>query len=137
MPEVKEARVHALKRLSQDERAHYGLRVLTMRKWPQGIARTHIDLWIPTAGPSQDLLSDHREGAITWQEFIARYEQEQRTQTECRVIDYRNGQKSEDWHQCRSVEYLKQLSQGQTITVLCWESGEQCHRYRLKALVER
>jgi hypothetical protein len=66
----REASVYALKRLSQEERAVYGLRVLTMHKWPRGVRRSDIDVWMPGAGPSIELLTayhikKHRLGGIS------------------------------------------------------------------------
>jgi uncharacterized protein YeaO (DUF488 family) len=133
----REASVYALKRLSQEERAVYGLRVLTMRKWPRGVRRSDIDVWMPSAGPSIELLAAYHMRSIVWEEFLTLYQADQQSQSTCRVVTYEGGQPRQEDFPCRSLDHLKLLErQYGTITVLCWENGPLCHRYTLMELLQ-
>jgi len=132
----REASVYALKRLSEEERTPYGLRVLTMRKWPRGVHRSDIDVWMPSAGPSIELLTTYQTRSIVWEEFLSLYQGEQQTQRTCRIVTYTGGKPKKVDYPHGSLDHLKQLEQQYgTITVLCWENGPLCHRYALKALL--
>ncbi len=133
-----EASVYTLRKLSTAEQQPYGLRVLTMRRWPRGIRRLDIDLWIPSAGPSIDLLAALHMGAIGWEMFLLRYCEEQEQQQSCRVVSYDEQGKpvSRDYPH-RSLDHLQNLErQRGIVTLLCWESGPLCHRHTLKRLAE-
>ncbi|MBO0783905.1 MAG: DUF488 family protein [Ktedonobacteraceae bacterium] len=114
---IRTASVYHLKRLPDVEQAAYGLRVLVMRRWPRGIARSLIDRWMPDAAPSSELLDAYRAGCLPWQDF---------------ATAYRAG---------LSISLLEQLCQMEqdhgTLTVLCWEpDGQPCHRYLLQQALE-
>ena len=133
----REASVYALKRLSQEERAVYGLRVLTMRKWPRGVRRSDIDVWMPSAGPSIELLTAYHMRSIVWEEFLTLYRAEQQNRHTCRVVTYMDGQPKQEDYPYRSLDRLKLLEQQHgIITVLCWENGLLCHRYTLMELLQ-
>ncbi len=134
---IREASIYALKKLSNEERTAYGLRVLTMRKWPRGVRRSDIDLWMPSAGPSIELLMAYHMRSIVWEEFLALYRAEQQNQRTCRVVTYgEGGQPKQDDYPYRSLDRLRLLEQQHgTITVLCWETGPLCHRYTLMELL--
>jgi len=134
---IREASVYALKKLSEEERRPYGLRVLTMRKWPRGVRSGDIDVWMPSAGPSIELLTAYHMRSIVWEEFLALYQAEQRNQQACRVVTYSaDGQPKQTDYPYRSLDHLKLLEQQHgTITVLCWEEGPLCHRYTLMELL--
>ncbi|SRR5579884_856113 len=128
----KEASIYTLKKLTEAERKAYGLRVLTMRRWPRGIRKSDIDVWVPSAGPSVDLLLALRTEALPWEEFLARYLEEQERQERCRVISYESEIPRPIVYERRPLDVLLQLAQGQgAITLLCWEQGTQCHRFAL------
>lgn len=136
---IREASVYQLKKLSREERASYGLRILVMRKWPQGIRKTDIDLWMPSAGPSLALLSQLHLEAIEWDAFVQAYRSEQEQQRFCQVITYEaTGRRLQQEIPARSLDHLSFLMQCcGTITLLCWERSERCHRHVLKALLEQ
>src|SRR5690348_18515417 len=69
----KEASVYTLKSLTEEQRAASGLLVLAMWRWPRGIPRTQVDLWIPSAAPLPELLAAHRAGHIPWEDFATVY----------------------------------------------------------------
>ena len=50
-------------------------KLLVMRRWPRGIAKTRVDEWAQQLGPSAELLDGYRqgEGEIAWPEFESRY----------------------------------------------------------------
>src|SRR6266699_1931469 len=134
---IREASVYALKRLSHAEQQSYGLRVLTMRRWPRGIRRSDIDVWLPSAGTTIELLTAYHMRSIVWEEFLALYRAEQQTQHTCRVVTYADGWPKEEDYPYRSLDHLKLLKkQHGTITVLCWENGPLCHRYSLVELLQ-
>src|SRR5712691_11020942 len=126
---IREASVYTLKKLSPAEQQSYGLRVLTMRRWPRGVRRGDIDVWMPSAGPSIELLTVFHMRSIVWEEFLTLYRLDQQTQHACRVVTYAGGQPKQEDYPYRSLDHLKLLEQGYgTITVLCWEDGPLCHR---------
>lgn len=135
---ILEASIYALKKLPAEERAAYGLPVLTMRRWPQGIRKTDIGLWMPSAGPSIGLLVDLQLKKISWSDFAQAYRQEQEMQTCCQVITYHDaGRRLQQAIPCRSIDHLHFLEQQRgTITLLCWEQHERCHRYLLQKLLD-
>jgi uncharacterized protein YeaO (DUF488 family) len=93
-----------------------------------------VRLWIPDAAPSKRLLSDWRDGRISWETFLARYKCEQ----ECRLTtEVRGKGRKTEIVQCSPVAYLAQLAREQTVTVLCWERDQHCHRHTLVTLVEQ
>ena len=133
----REASVYALKKLSAEERKPYGLRVLTMRKWPRGVRRSDIDMWMPSAGPSIERLTAYHMRSIVWEEFLTLYRLDQQSQSTCHVVTYANGQPKQEDYPYRSLDHLKLLEQQHgTITVLCWENGLLCHRYSLVELLQ-
>jgi len=127
-----EASVYAVKRMASADRRALGLRVLVMRLWPRGILKSEIDLWIPDAGPSPDLLMASK--IIHWDVFATRFLAEQERLTSCRVVTYKAGHTISDDQRAQSpVEFLRHLeNQYGTITLMCWEGkGKPCHRHIL------
>lgn len=133
---IREASIFDLKKMNEEDQRAYGLRVLTMRRWPRGISRGLVSIWLPSAGPSVDLLSLHRQGLISWDEFLAAYTQEQAQQELCSVTTYDSIKPSKITLHCSPITYLARLAASQTVTLLCWEKTE-CHRFMLKELVEQ
>lgn len=135
---IREASIYTVKKLSEEERAPYGLRILTMRKWPRGVRRSDIDVWMPSAGPSVELLLAFHMRSIVWEEFLSLYQSEQQHQQTCHVVTYAEGsQPLHTDYPYRSLDHLKLLEQQHgSITILCWENGPLCHRYTLRELVQ-
>ncbi len=50
-----------------------GMRVLVTRKWPRGIPKQEIDLWVKELGAPPELLRDYKKAKITKAGFQARY----------------------------------------------------------------
>lgn len=118
--------------------ASEGVRVLVMRRWPRGLSREAIDIWLPDAGPSFELLSYYRAGLVSWEEFLTRYtEEQQETIIEGRLVVYFPGQdRLEMPYIARPVEVLACLARHlpQPLVLLCWE-WDLCHRFTLENLV--
>lgn len=133
----KEASVYALKRLTAEERIPYGLRVLTMQLWPRGVSHGDIDVWIPSAAPPLDLLRQLRRQQIGWDRFLEVYRLYQERSRYCRVVTYEGGEKQDQTYPYSALDHLCLLEQQHgTIALLCWEPGQQCHRYILKEVLE-
>jgi uncharacterized protein YeaO (DUF488 family) len=129
---ITEASVYAVKKMSEEAQQSLGLRVLIMRRWPRGIARQTVNVWLPDAGPSAELLTAYNGGMVKWDEFEARYHQEQESLTCCRVVTYA-GERivSDAWMPLSPMQMLRDLErQHGTVTVMCRErAGEHCHRH--------
>lgn len=133
---IREASIYTLKSLSEEERSFFGLRVLTMRKWPRNVRRSDVDLWIKDAAPSVELLADWRASRIDWTTFMARYQNEQQRQETTEMVNYHGSLKvGSKTVYVSPVEYLARLARYQPVTVLCWEK-EQCHRFGLVKMIE-
>lgn len=133
-------RVHAIKKLPEEQRREHGALVLVTRRWIQGISRKDVDYWIPSAAPSQELLDTYRAGLVSWAEFEQCYKDEQLKQTTCRVVRYQDNAKLYDEMVERSPLYVLQALQGMhdgKVTLLCWENSEFCHRFVLQSLLAR
>ena len=48
-------------------------RLLVMRRWPRGVAKSRVDEWLPDLAPSVELLARYREGAVEWEAFETAY----------------------------------------------------------------
>ena len=62
-----------LKRVYEPREEPDGLRVLVMRRWPRGIRKERVDLWLKELGADLDLLRDWKAGRVTWPERRKRY----------------------------------------------------------------
>lgn len=67
MPQIK------TKHVSELPKKEDGFRVLVTRKWPRGIPRESVDLWLKELGGSPDLLKEYKKGKISDAGFQARY----------------------------------------------------------------
>jgi uncharacterized protein YeaO (DUF488 family) len=125
---INEASVYAVKKMSLEEIQPLGLRVLIMRRWPQGIAWSMIDVWIPDLGPSATLLRAYNAGLVDWSTFETRYREEQDQATMCVARFREGGQKILSLSPMQLLRNLEQ--QHGTVTVMCRErAGEHCHRH--------
>ena len=112
-----------------------GLRILTSRFRGRGLPTTRYDVWMPSLGPSEQLLKAAQSGAIDWKTFTKRYREElfldgpidERSQT-----IKNHGQKS-------TLRLLKALGKKQHVTLMCHcaEETTQCHRFLLAKEIQR
>jgi uncharacterized protein YeaO (DUF488 family) len=97
------------------------LRVLITRRWPRGIRKERIDVWLKDAAPSTELLDAHHHLGIAWDEFEARYRSE--------ILDERRD----------VLGALRELeARHGSLTLLCVERippAEHCHRLVLLDLL--
>lgn len=99
-----------------------GQRILISRYRPRGFSKERLSLTehLKDVAPSVDLLRDWKTSNISWAEYESRYHQEMLEQRE-RIKD------------------LAKRANGKTITLLCFERGDNphCHRHLLKRLIEK
>lgn len=95
-----------------------GFRLLIMRKWPRGIAKSAVDGWEKELGPGPELLKLWLRRQIEWEEFRLRYTKEVETKPAL-------------------MSWLVDKSRRGTLTLLCGCRDEKsCHRTVLKEIVE-
>ena len=112
-----------------------GLRILVTRFRGRGLPTSQYDVWMPSLGPSEQLLKSVLSGAIDWKTFAKRYREELFLDG---PIDDRSdtiknhGQKS-------TLRLLKSLGAQQNVTLLCHcdEQATQCHRFLLQKEIAR
>jgi Protein of unknown function, DUF488 len=141
MSHLENASVFDVRSLTPEQaQAHYGLRVLVMRQWPRGVKRSCLDIWVPDAGPSKDLLRRYRDQELDWEQFKAAYIQEQTEVRGGRLIIYPRSpllDRIETRYPVRPVALLAWYARRQKTTLLCWERTGNCHRQVLQELVEQ
>ena len=112
-----------------------GLRILATRFRGRGLPASRYDAWMPSLGPSEQLLKAVLSGRIDWKTFTKRYREELYLDG---PIDNRSetiknhGQKS-------TLRLLKALSDKQNVTLMCHcdEDATECHRFLLLKEVQR
>ena len=133
------ASVFDLRSLTPEQaQAQYGLRVLVMRNWPRGIRRSCIDLWVPDAGPSKQLLQRYNSQELDWEQFREAYIQEQAEARGGRLLIYPRSpllDRIETRYPVRPIVLLAWWARRQQTTLLCWERTGNCHRQVLQDLV--
>lgn len=96
-----------------------GFRVLVMRYWPRGIAKSCFDDWQRALAPSAALLSDYRSGLVSWGEYTERYHQEMAAPGAQEALGV-----------------IAERARSGVVTLLCWCADEtRCHRTLLRDLV--
>lgn len=114
---------------------HDGLRILATRFRGRGLAATRYDVWMPSLGPSEQLLKAVLAGTIDWKTFARRYREELYLDgpIDDRSATIKNhGQKS-------TLRLLKALGEKQHLTLMCHcdEDATQCHRFLLMKEISR
>ena len=112
-----------------------GLRILATRFRGRGMPTSKYDVWMPSLGPSEQLLKAVMGGAIEWTTFAKRYRDELFLDG---PIDDRSetiknhGQKS-------TLRLLRALAARQHVTLLCHcvEDAKECHRFLLAKEIAR
>jgi uncharacterized protein YeaO (DUF488 family) len=97
--------------------------------------KNRYDIWMPSLGPSEELLRSVQTGKISWAAFSKRYRQEL---FEDGTIDKRN-RTIKNHRQKFTLRLLNALAAGQPVTLMCHcsEDQPQCHRYLLKEVLQR
>ena len=106
-----------------------GLRILVSRFRGRGLPKGKYDVWMPSLGPSEQLLRDVLSGRIDWKTFTKRYREELFLDgpVDARSKTIKNhGQKS-------TLRLLKALGEKQHVTLMCQcaEDTTECHRFIL------
>jgi uncharacterized protein YeaO (DUF488 family) len=106
-----------------------GLRILATRFRGRGMPSSKYDVWMPSLGPSEQLLKAVMGGAIDWKTFTRRYHDELYMDgpiDDSSVTIKNHGQKS-------TLRLLKALGEKQNVTLLCHcvEDAKECHRFLL------
>ena len=112
-----------------------GLRILATRFRGRGLPASRYDVWMPSLGPSEQLLKAVLSGAIDWKTFSRRYRDELFLDgpIDDRSATIKNhGQKS-------TLRLLQALATKQHITLMCHcaEDATECHRFLLLKEIHR
>ena len=110
-----------------------GLRILATRFRGRGMASNLYDVWMPSLGPSEQLLKAVQAGKVAWSAFTRDFKKELFLDG---AIDSRNrtiknhGQKS-------TLRLIKAMAREGNVTLMCHcdEDAKQCHRHILRELI--
>jgi len=109
------------KRIHEPAEPGDGYRLLVMRYWPRGVAKSRVDGWDRRLTPTRGLLAELNDGAIDWPEYACRFRHEMATRPES----------------VAALGELRERAARETVTLLCWCPDEaRCHRAVLKELAE-
>lgn len=112
---------------------HDGLRILATRFRGRGMSANLYDVWMPSLGPSEQLLKAVLADKITWPAFTRDFKKELFLDG---PVDARNrtiknhGQKS-------TLRLIKAMAREGNVTLMCHcdEDAKQCHRHILRELI--
>lgn len=105
------------KRIYEPAAPEDGARVLVMRRWPRGIRKDRITVWMKELGPVPSLLRDFLDKRVTWDEYVPRY-------LACLERPEARAQ----------LAQLRALAHERAVTLLCGCADEaHCHRSLLRA----
>lgn len=112
-----------------------GLRILATRFRGRGLPTSRYDAWMPSLGPSEQLLRAAQAGEIDWKTFTKRYREElfMDGPIDDRSETIKNhGQKS-------TLRLIKALSAKQNVTLMCHcdEDATECHRFLLQKEIQK
>ena len=110
-----------------------GLRIFATRFRGRRMSANLYDVWMPSLGPSEQLLKSVLAGKITWAAFTRDFKKELFLDG---AIDSRNktiknhGQKS-------TLRLIKTMAREGNVTLMCHcdEDAKQCHRHILRELI--
>ena len=110
-----------------------GMRILATRFRGRGLAVNLYDVWMPSLGPSEQLLRAIQGGTVTWAAFTRDFKKELFLDA---PVDSRNrtiknhGQKS-------TLRLIKAMAREGNVTLMCHcdEDATQCHRHILRELI--
>jgi uncharacterized protein YeaO (DUF488 family) len=96
-----------------------GLRLLVMRFWPRGVARTAVDLWFRELGTTPALIQQWKNGAVRWTEFRRAYQRG-----------------LQDPAARQAITEIRKLLSEKPVTLLCsCPDDARCHRSILRQAV--
>lgn len=96
---------------------------------------SRYDVWMPSLGPSEQLLAALQGGTITWAQFKREFRRELFLDG---PVDERS-RTVKNHGQKFTLRLLKRLAEQGTVTIMCHcaEDEEHCHRFILRDLIER
>jgi uncharacterized protein YeaO (DUF488 family) len=111
-----------------------GLRVLAARFRGRGLPKSRYDVWMPSLGPSEQVLRRMQSGAISWPRFAGEYRKELFLDG---PIDKRS-RTIKNHGQKFTLRLIKRLAQQGNVTLLCHcaEEDTRCHRHLLRKLID-
>lgn len=117
------------------DRKRDGLRILATRFRGRGMPKGRYDVWMPSLGPSEQVLRRLQDGAISWAEFSRNYRKELFLDG---PID-RRSRTIKNHGQKFTLRLIRRLAQRSHVTLLCHcaEEEQRCHRHILRALIDR
>jgi uncharacterized protein YeaO (DUF488 family) len=115
------------------DRKHDGIRILATRFRGRGMPTNRYDVWMPSLGPSEQILRRVQAVQITWAQFVREYRRElfMDGPIDARSRTIKNhGQKF-------TLRLLKLLGETGPVTVMCHcaEDQKQCHRHELRRVI--
>jgi len=115
--------------VQSETRKDDGLRILATRFRGRGMPASKYDVWMPSLGPSEQLLKAMMGGAIDWKTFTRRYHDELYLDG---PIDDRS-ETIKNHGQKATLRLLRALGARQNVTLLCHcvEDAKECHRFLL------
>lgn len=121
--------------VQSDAGKHDGLRILATRFRGRGLPASKYDVWMPSLGPSEQLLRAVMGGAIDWKTFTRRYRDE--LHLDGPIDDRCDTIKNHGQHS--TLRLLRALGQKQNVTLLCHcvEDAKECHRFLLAKEIAR
>lgn len=110
-----------------------GLRILATRFRGRGMPANRYDVWMPSLGPSEQLLKSIQTEKITWAKFAREYRAELFMDG---GIDARS-QTIKNHGQKFTLQLIEQLSRNAPVTLLCHCAEDQrlCHRHLLRKII--
>ncbi len=110
-----------------------GLRILVTRFRGRGLPASRYDLWMPNLGPSERLLAQFQQKALSWAKFSQQYREELFLDG---PIDARS-RTIKNHGQKFTLRLLKQLAHAGHVTLMCHcpETELRCHRHLLHELI--
>lgn len=108
-----------LKRIYDAPAPEDGHRVLSMRYWPRGIARSAVDEYTTKTAPSKELVHAFKHEGLAWDPYVKRY-----------LTEMQSGAAQTE------IARLAELAKSRTITLMCGcEDESRCHRSLLRQLI--
>jgi uncharacterized protein YeaO (DUF488 family) len=122
------------KSVYSDPSAADGLRILATRFRGRGMPSDRYDVWMPSLGPSEQLLDKIMTRRITWAAFARAFQAEL---FEGGPVDTRS-KTIKNHGQKFTLRLIKRLAQTGDVTLMCHcdEDQAQCHRHILKKVIE-
>jgi uncharacterized protein YeaO (DUF488 family) len=110
-----------------------GLRILAARFRGRGLPKSRYDVWMPSLGPSEQVLRRAQTGRISWVQFAREYRKEMFLDGQ---ID-RRSRTIKNHGQKFTLRLIQRLAQRGNVTLLCHcaEDELRCHRHILRALI--